>query len=117
CLPGGVCQSGQCGCPAGGNEGVCNGQCTDRNTDRNNCGACNKVCAAQQSCVGGQCICDAGVSLCNGSCVNLPFADLNCNTWCHQCDTSHGYHCSGGQWRSQPEPGVRLTSKAAARAG
>jgi hypothetical protein len=71
----------------------------DLDIDRNNCGGCGIVCAAQQVCVAGHCVCDVGLSSCNGQCVNLQFDDSNCNTCNHACDTVHGYHCNGGQCR------------------
>ena len=33
----------------------CNGQLVDLNTDRNNCGACNRTCEVRQSCINGTC--------------------------------------------------------------
>ncbi len=59
CPPGQAYQNGTCApCPAG--EAACNGFCVDEQTDPNNCGACNLVCApplggGSPSCSGGVC--------------------------------------------------------------
>ncbi len=68
------------------NYASCNGQCVNTFSDFNNCGACGKVCAASQSCSGGQCTCVAGLSACGAACVNLASDAANCGS----CGTSCG---------------------------
>jgi hypothetical protein len=49
---------GKCACPGGGpgaNEQVCNGMCTNLNTDRNNCGMCGTACGMGHFCFNGKC--------------------------------------------------------------
>lgn len=86
CCSGGVCRLGacrcgsgfkqcgdrcvtistQCGiCPAGHQH--CNGQCRNVQSDRFNCGSCNRPCAANQICSSGHC-CPKGTVFCNGTC-------------------------------------------------
>ena len=45
----------------------CGKICVNSATDRANCGACGKVCAASESCQGGACTCDG--ALCPGCCA------------------------------------------------
>src|SRR5262245_27621520 len=55
-----VVSGGGCGGVANSNCGtglsLCDGVCTDRTVDNNNCGACRNVCSAGRVCSGGQCV-------------------------------------------------------------
>ena len=57
------------------NQGlICNGVCTNVTTDRNNCGACGKVCDGMEVCMG-QCYplnCMPPTMACNGMCIMGP---------------------------------------------
>lgn len=52
-------------CPAG--YKTCGTRCIDTTRDRNNCGACGRVCATGQTCSNGNC-CRKGHVFCNGTC-------------------------------------------------
>ena len=57
CGNGGQCCSGWCNagtCDSCGMR-VCNDMCVDSSSDNNNCGNCNKICIAPQTCLGGVC--------------------------------------------------------------
>jgi hypothetical protein len=86
-------------------EQCCDGtNCTDTDTDNNNCGACGQACASDQTCESGKCICMnggeacaggvggccvPGETCCNGACVDLQTNQQNCG--------SCGKGCTGGQ--------------------
>jgi hypothetical protein len=78
-------------CPATG-PNCCpdTGGCTDRLTDRNNCGACGTVCAAGEECQGGRCLSNCGgtwvdtdtnlrnCGRCGNVCMALPLGTCAC---------------------------------------
>ncbi len=104
CLPGEVCQKGECrcprgaacGCPAG--EVPCNGSCTSADafrSDAGNCGACGNACGTGGDdcrvarCDGGVCVtdpldCEDGnpctSNRCNGGCVTGFLSGGTCST-------------------------------------
>lgn len=83
-----------CACPQGQTD--CGGQCRDLATDAANCGACGSACATGGSCVGGQCQCPVGTTLCpaNNSCVqDCPPGQTLDATSC-RCENAG---CPGGQ--------------------
>jgi hypothetical protein len=86
---GGVCGGGgiqNCAPPFA----VCGDACVDTSSDQLNCGTCGKACAAGETCQQGSCqatttnapalVCDAGLTDCGGSCVDLQ---------------TNGFHCGG----------------------
>jgi hypothetical protein len=83
----------------------CERRCVDLSTDPLHCGSCEEACGPGEDCIGGECIstcdpecdpvlkvcndgvcvCRAGLSLCNGACVDLqtdPDDCGECNTRC-----------------------------------
>jgi hypothetical protein len=70
-------------CPEGRTS--CGGTCVDLATNRDNCGACDRRCAEQQSCVNRNCVCPMGTSLCEGRCVNLTNDKQNCGECGNVC--------------------------------
>jgi hypothetical protein len=54
-----MCAWGMCGCPMG--QMVCNGTCTDTQSNSDNCGACGNKCLAGNTCVAGGCTCASGL--------------------------------------------------------
>lgn len=80
--PSGNCQSGLL---------KCKGQCTDPQTDLNNCGACGTACAApangSATCASGTCVttCTSGFELCKGACVDEGADPDNCGACGVKC--------------------------------
>jgi hypothetical protein len=65
-------------------------------SDANNCGTCGNVCGALETCSTGQCVCQAGLSNCAGSCVNTMTDKTNCGgcgTTCVGNKTCQGGLC------------------------
>lgn len=74
---------------------TCSGVCVDTTIDRNNCGACGRVCPATQVCTAGACVnCGTGLSVCGSACVNLQTDSSNCGTCGTVCPT--GRACVAG---------------------
>ena len=70
-------------------------------TDSHNCGACGVVCAAGQICQQGACaadsyapplVCDAGLTDCGGTCVDLTSDNNNCGACGAAC--GEGMYCN-----------------------
>lgn len=96
--------SGPVRCPPG--LVACGTECRVVAIDPDHCGACGVSCGGGEACRGGVCIpaptcvcppsngCDAGLTACNGACVDLQTDPQHCgacNTACATGDT-----CSGG---------------------
>ncbi len=69
-----TCSAGYADCTVGGVD--TDGCETNINTDVNNCGSCGHVCAANQICSSGTCVCDSNHVQCVGDSVN-------------ECDNAH----------------------------
>jgi hypothetical protein len=65
----------------------CIDTCVDLSSDRNNCGTCGEMCAADEFCDQGDCnlICTPPVVLCNGVCVDFTSDDANCGSCGFAC--------------------------------
>jgi hypothetical protein len=91
CNGGLSCKSGFCVEDCAPGETLCGKTCVDTKTDNFNCGGCtgieDHICHGASSCVGGQCQCPSGQTLCGNpaECV-----DLNTNSNCGSC----GNDCS-----------------------
>jgi ice-binding like protein/stigma-specific protein Stig1 len=72
---------------------VCGASCTDTNSDRDNCGACGKACAKNESCNAGSCSA-CSHTMCGGSCVDLESDAANCGACGRACNA--GDTCVGG---------------------
>jgi poly(3-hydroxybutyrate) depolymerase len=95
CPAGLVDQNGTC-VACGKGESACQ-TCVDEQTDPNNCGGCDFVCAQGATCQAGVCICPVGATVCKGSCV--PVTDYltdpsSCGACGNVCPT--GGTCVGG---------------------
>jgi hypothetical protein len=89
CNPAQVCGNGCCLV----GQLCCAGVCKDKNTDPMNCGGCGNVCTGGKTCVGGTCVCPAGLSDCAGVCTTLG-TNLNCRACGDAC--TGGKACAGG---------------------
>ena len=93
CRRGSYCSNSKC-CPDGtvNRKGLCcpftdqncNGECTNLQSDRNNCGACGRKCADNNICSKGKC-CPNGRINCGGVCVNLRTNPDNCGQCGKRC--------------------------------
>jgi hypothetical protein len=81
---------------------MCNGTCTDTNSDPLHCGGCNSPCALGDTCVNGQCMC-AGAQ-CNtnqGPVCSDPQTDpLDCGGCNKGCGTRN--YCAAGMCQCKP---------------
>ena len=90
---GGVCVNGMCECPP--NADVCNDECTNTQTDDNNCGGCGIECANDlELCVAGSCVCREGFTLCGAVCSNLDNDPNHCGNCTNDCGN---LVCGNGQ--------------------
>jgi hypothetical protein len=80
------CKGGLCVEDCAPGETLCDRTCVDTKTDNFNCGGCtgieDHICHGLSSCIGGQCQCPSGQTLCGNpaECV-----DLNTNSNCGDC--------------------------------
>ncbi|MEZ4429243.1 MAG: LamG-like jellyroll fold domain-containing protein [Nannocystaceae bacterium] len=86
CCPKGWSCTGGCTPPCGPSEADCWGDCTDLNTDPENCGGCGLPCMASGVCVDGVCElpCQVGETACGDVCADLEVDPLHCG----DCDTA-----------------------------
>jgi len=83
---------------------ICSGVCVDTTNDPANCGGCGVVCAAGETCQQGACaatttnapalVCDAGLTDCGGTCVDLQTNDFHCGGCMLGC--AGDQTCQGG---------------------
>jgi hypothetical protein len=80
CLPGQLCEDGECelSCQAG--LTACLGICVDTDTDRRFCGDCDVSCGAGEICEDGECVvtCQPPLVDCGGACTNIDYDPQNC---------------------------------------
>src|SRR6266540_3735791 len=83
---------------------ACGQSCVNTATDNNNCGMCGNLCGIGQSCQASQCVCQTGLILCNGLCVQ---SDANhCGTCTMTC--SAGQVCSNNACTSEGCTGSQM---------
>ncbi len=118
CPAGEVCSNGTCAlsCQAGLVD--CNGTCVNPLTDPAYCGAsgtCSSavspptsglVCASGNVCSGGGCLlsCQAGLTNCSGTCVDMLTDAANCSACGVAC--APGFACTAGQCTLYCKPGL-----------
>ncbi len=115
CPSGDICVNnecvGYCGGGAACSEGLtcCNSACIDEGTDPDDCGACGRICATGESCLGGACQpptscatagCSGGDTCCGETCVNTKVSPYHCGSCTNVCAT--GATCESGVCVSQP---------------
>ena len=80
-------------CPEA-HQTLCDGECTSYLTDPANCGGCGNVCAADQVCSDGACVCQPGLTECASECVDALTDPANCGACGNACSADET--CSGG---------------------
>jgi hypothetical protein len=66
CKDGATCTDSKCSCPPGTEDCGTNGCINTFGSDVSHCGGCNTVCASNQYCSAGNCLCSLGASVCGG---------------------------------------------------
>jgi hypothetical protein len=90
CCAGAECGLLACQCLPGLN--TCGGQCVDRDTAHDHCGACNRACGANAICVDGSCIpCPNGNTICGDVCCS-PYR-VCCDGTCVDALYTNADHC------------------------
>lgn len=92
-----VCQAGSCVCPA---PNQCGGDCVDKSSDPNHCGACNRACPVGMSCQGGSCVCPSTSVTCGGVCVDTGSNRQHCGACNQAC--KFGQACEDGKCVQAP---------------
>jgi len=70
----------QLGCCNEPHQLICGGTCVSYQTDPSNCGGCGNVCASDEICSDGACICPGGQTQCGTGCKDLQTDPSNCGT-------------------------------------
>jgi hypothetical protein len=96
--------------PCNGADDDCDGEVDeefDLSADPANCGSCGHTCAQAQVCSLGECElgCDAGLSDCDGSCVDLMASDVHCGRCERGCGVDRA--CYEGECVLDCGPGTR----------
>lgn len=69
----------------GAGKSLCFDTCVDLQSDRDNCGCCDKRCYGGRICKSGSCQCDASSTECGGECVNVATDSRHCGRCGSQC--------------------------------
>ncbi|MGM0559220.1 MAG: hypothetical protein ACQEVA_22735 [Myxococcota bacterium] len=90
-------------------ETNCGGECVDRQSDPENCGACGNVCEGGKLCSSGTCVhnCPEGTRRCGDACVDLDTSEEHCGACDNRCANAgaEGF-CRDGtceDWVCQPD--------------
>lgn len=99
-----VCTTTLCGdecCETDKGEQCCGGPaadtCTNVLIDDHHCGKCGNVCKFDEVCLGGECRCPYGTTVCGLSCVDLAKDPDNCGSCGFAC--AHDHTCVEGRCR------------------
>jgi hypothetical protein len=105
CVPQGALHCNTCGTGCGGDccTDAHTGECVNLQTDESNCGVCGVECPSGDTCSNGMC-CGAGLTNCDGTCLNVNGNDRNnCGSCGRRCANSGcgiaglgAQSCSGG---------------------
>jgi hypothetical protein len=74
CMPGQLCQAGQCVCAAG--QMACGAGCVDLQTSNKDCGMCGNACAQGETCMAGKCRAPLGADGCGGAARDVSLKDI-----------------------------------------
>ncbi len=93
---------------------LCNGTCTNTQTDPNNCGQCGNACAPEQSCTAGSCACPAAAPVACGSgtfaiCTNTQTDPNNCGSCGVACTAQFPLCINAACSAGTPEPAMTVT--------
>jgi hypothetical protein len=74
---------------------VCDGACTDLQSDANHCGSCTTKCMGGLPCTNGQCACPEGETVCAGKCLSTDSTAEHCGGCGMPCPV--GESCLAGK--------------------
>jgi hypothetical protein len=111
------CESGACRCgstPACGAGTTCCedeagfAACADFQVSRDHCGGCGNKCDDDETCQGGQCLCNGATcqpdeKCCGGTCVKVQVDNGNCGNCGNSCGA--GTTCTGGMCKCTSDQG------------
>jgi Tol biopolymer transport system component len=85
--------------PCTGLQVICDGRCVYTEEDPLHCGNCETRCAIEtgETCVEGECACDAESLQCDEGCVDPDSNPRNCGGCDAACDVATGEICAGGE--------------------
>ena len=84
----------QLGCCPEPHQLICDGQCESYLSDTGNCGECGNVCASDEICSDGACVCPSGLDQCGAGCIDLSTSAADCGACGNVCASDE--FCGGG---------------------
>ena len=90
----------QLGCCLEPHQLICDDECTSYLTDTQNCGECGNVCASDEICSNGACVCPPGLSQCGSGCIDLQTSPEDCGACGNACASDE--NCTGGDCLCDP---------------
>jgi hypothetical protein len=96
CDPGEQKDPVSCACECPSTSRVCDGFCTDIDSNPFACGGCGITCSGGKTCVSGTCSCPSGQIECSGACVDST-TNANCNSCGNVCSPADGELCCAGK--------------------
>jgi hypothetical protein len=97
---GSTCGSSGCECPAATPD-VCSNICVDQQSNDDYCGPSCANCLMSTNptgftCRNGTCMCQQGLDVCGGACVNKSTDNNNCGYCGTACNTANNENCANG---------------------
>ena len=99
-----TCDSGYINCGGSTASQIKCVKTTDMQTDGQNCGACGKVCGAEEACVGGKCVQNS----CSGNTPDL--CVVNGQNVCKRVNGNDADHCGACNYKCSNNPVANATS-------
>jgi hypothetical protein len=101
-----VCSAGECSAICQEELDMCDGRCVDVESDRFNCGDCERPCDAGYLCDRGACVlqCPPGESDCVARCVDVLHDRVHCGDCATRC--ADGQDCFDGVCQATCSPGL-----------